>query len=356
MTSKFVTRTEPGGGILRPMIIRPERASIDVATMRGLEIGPLAAPRIRKDEGPVRYLDHASAAELRQKYAVTQVIEHHLDDIVDVDYVIGKDRTISETVRQDGPFDYVMASHVIEHIPDPISWMDDLTHVLKPGGIVSLIIPDKRYSFDINRGLTEISDLVDAYLRRLRQPSFRQVYDFHSKAIASSVDAAAVWAGTADAALARRDDVDDPDAAALQFCRRMQESDDFVDVHCNVFTPDSFLALFEKLAHLALIQFEIAAFFPTDFNSLEFYVSLRLLDPVTDAALRLERQRASLALARADAFDDLGTDSADGATAVPHAAQIPVTMRVSQLERRALVLKREAMEWMRTTAKRLTHR
>jgi hypothetical protein len=182
------------------------------------------------------------------------------------------------------------------------------------------------------------------------------VYDFHSKAIAGSVDAAAIWAGTADSALARRDAVDDPDAAALQFCRRMQESDDFVDVHCNVFTPDSFLELFEKLAHLELIQFEIAAFFPTDFNSLEFYVSLRLLDPATDAASRLERQGASLARARADAVDGHGTNGADDVATAAQAAQIPVTMRVSQLERRALVLKREAMAWMRTAASRLTHR
>src|ERR1022692_3161571 len=52
-----------------PSRVRPERAAIDVAHMRGLEIGPLASPRVRKDEGPVRYVDHASAEELKQKYA-----------------------------------------------------------------------------------------------------------------------------------------------------------------------------------------------------------------------------------------------------------------------------------------------
>ena len=120
---------------------RRELAAIDVARMRGLEIGPLAAPRVRKNQGPVRYLDHASTAELRRKYADDPVIKHRLDDIVDVDYVIGENAAISDVVAADTPFDYVIASHVFEHIPDPIGWMRDLTHVLHPGGILSLIIP-----------------------------------------------------------------------------------------------------------------------------------------------------------------------------------------------------------------------
>jgi hypothetical protein len=49
--------------------MRPELAAIDVESIHGLEIGPLASPRVRKDEGPVRYVDHATAAELKEKYA-----------------------------------------------------------------------------------------------------------------------------------------------------------------------------------------------------------------------------------------------------------------------------------------------
>ncbi len=221
-----------------PAPTRPELDAINVATMRGLEIGPLASPRVRKDEGPVRYVDHASAAELKEKYATDAGMEGRLDEIVDVDYVLGKSTTISEATAEDAPFDYVIASHVIEHIPDTIGWLDDLTHVLRVGGILSLVIPDKRYCFDINRSPTEISDLVDGNLRQLRQPSFRQAFDFYSKAIGGTVDTAAVWAGTADYSLAVRQDFANPDLAALEACRRMLVSDEFVDVHCHVFTPE----------------------------------------------------------------------------------------------------------------------
>jgi SAM-dependent methyltransferase len=321
---------------------RHDLAMIDIAHMRGLEIGPLATPRVHKEEGPVRYLDHASAAELREKYATNQGMRDRLDRIVDVDYVIGGDKSISDVVAPDAPFDYVIGSHVIEHIPDPVSWLADVATILSPGGIVSLVVPDKRYCFDINRALTDASDIVDAYLRQLRRPSYRQAYDFFSQAI--TVDTGAVWAGTADYTGVVRTDFPDADVASFDACKRMQTSDEFVDVHCHVFTPDSFLALFEKLARLGLIDYEVAAFVPTPYNTFEFYVSLRLLDASQDRAALLARQLASVARCGAPApVADRGRRSDRSAKAF---------MEVSQLEGRALVFKRKSLESVRSAIRR----
>jgi SAM-dependent methyltransferase len=327
-----------------PAQVRPELAALDVTRMRGLEIGPLASPRVRKTDGSVLYVDHASTAELKRKYSSDQGMRGRLDEIVDVDYVIGDGQTIAELVAPEAPFDYVIASHVIEHIPDPLGWMADLAHVLRPGGILSLVIPDKRYCFDINRSLTEISDLVDANLRHLRQPTYRQTYDFYSKALIDLVDTAAVWAGTADYSLVVPQDCDDPDAAALDACLRMQQSDAFVDVHCQVFTPDSFLALFEKLMHLGLVDFEIAEFFPTQVNTLEFHVSLRLLASSGDRKAMLQSQRAALARVRARLRASVSLSAAS--------ERRLVTMPVSQLEERLLLYKRHAIGRVRATLKR----
>jgi SAM-dependent methyltransferase len=254
---------------------RHDLTCIDVRTMRGLEIGPLASPRIHKDQGPVFYVDHADAEGLRQKYATDPDMRHRLDEIVDVDYVIGDSQGLHDTVSAGGPFDYVIASHVIEHLPDPVSWLADVASTLRVGGVLSLAIPDKRYCFDCNRRPTDISELVDSYLRRLRQPSFRQAYDFIAKGISGEVDTAAVWAGTKSYAGVTRSDVENPDVAALELCRSIAKADAFVDIHCSVFTPASFLELYEKLVHLDLIDFEIAYFAPTEVNKLEFFVSLR---------------------------------------------------------------------------------
>jgi hypothetical protein len=328
-----------------------ELAAIDVTHMRGLEIGPLASPRVRKDQGAVWYLDHASAAELKQKYSPDPTMQGRLDEIVELDYVITEKSTIWEVVAEDAPFDYVIAAHVIEHIPDPIGWMADLTHVLRPGGILSLVIPDKRYCFDINRSLTEISDLVDANLRQLRQPSYRQAFDFHSKAICGTVDTAAVWAGTADYSLAVRQDYDDPEAAALNLCRMMETSDEFLDLHCHVFTPESFLSLIEKLARLDLIDYEVADFFPTELNAFEFFVSLRLLDASAGGDSLSSKQLASLAR-----FRDGEGHPATTTGAKPPGVNKGVTrlenMEVSPLEKRVLDFKRNNLERIRAMLRR----
>jgi SAM-dependent methyltransferase len=325
--------------LANPRPQRPELAVIDVAQMSGLEIGPLASPRVRKDEGRVRYVDHASAAELRQKYATNEGMRNRLDEIVDVDYVLGESTKISEAVAHDAPFDYVIASHVIEHIPDPVSWMDDLTRVLRPGGILSLVVPDKRYCFDVNRSLTEISDLVDANLRLLRQPSYRQAYDFYAKSIGGMVDPAEAWDG-ADYTSVVRQDFADPDVAALDACRRMQVSNEFVDVHCHVFTPGSFLGLVEKLARLGLMDYEVAAFFPTARYNFEFYVSLRLLDAHAYRDSLLRSQLASITRARTDDPPPIDAQS-----------QL-VLMAVSPLEERLLTVKRRTLARLRAPLKR----
>jgi hypothetical protein len=329
---------------LEAKLPRHELACIDIAGMRGLEIGPLATPRVHKYEGQIFYVDHTDTDGLRKKYSNDPDMQHRLEEIVDVDYVVGETQGIYEAVANDAPFDYVIASHLIEHIPDPISWFADVAKVLSIGGILSLVIPDKRYCFDINRRTTEMSDLIDAYLRRLRRPSFRQVYDFLSKEISGEVDTAAVWAGTTDYSDVVRSDVGDPDVAALAFCRTMEDSAEFLDVHCSVFTPDSFLELYEKLARLGLIDFEIAYFAPTELNALEFYASLRRMDQSLGRESMIERQLASLLRCRPEGrvFAHRSVSSVVG----------PMTLEISAAEFKLITTKRRVLDRLRMVIRR----
>lgn len=237
------------------------RSQIDVTNWTGVEIGPLTRPMIRRDEGRVFYIDHASTEELRGKYSG----QPHIDTsaIVDVDFVWGE-RTLSQCVGGQR-FDYCIASHVIEHVPDLIGWLNEIDEILKPGGILSLGIPDKRYTFDIWRKLSGRRDVYAAHIFRQRKPSPLQVFDHFSHYV--EVDAVALWSGhppPPQPAQSRR---------ALQHAMTALRT--YVDAHCWVFTPASFRMLLGKLVAGGWVSFEIVAFFETEPNNAEFFVSLR---------------------------------------------------------------------------------
>jgi SAM-dependent methyltransferase len=252
-------------------------ALIDVAAMRGLEIGALNRPRVRKDQGPIHYLDHFSTDELRARYLANEHMRSQLDTIVEVDFVQRDGMSLAECIGDAEPMDYVIGSHLIEHVPNPIGWLHEVAALLRPGGILSLVVPDKRFSFDCNRAETQMRDWIDWYLRDLHVPSFTHLYDFFANVVTidGTVDTPGIWAGTASYDGVRRSDVPDPDRAALEICIDHRTRGEYVDVHGSVYTPAGFLALLETTTRLGLLDFEVAAFESTARNELEFFVGLR---------------------------------------------------------------------------------
>jgi len=59
--------------------------------------------------------------------------------------------------------DYVASSHVIEHVPNPVSAFVEWYRVLRPGGIIYMVVPDKRYTFDHPRDLTTCEHLMSDF-------------------------------------------------------------------------------------------------------------------------------------------------------------------------------------------------
>ena len=56
--------------------------------------------------------------------------------------------------------DFVIASHVLEHLPFPLAALRQWYEVLRPGGVLLLKIPDKRYTFDLRRRRTPLQHLI----------------------------------------------------------------------------------------------------------------------------------------------------------------------------------------------------
>lgn len=61
------------------------------------------------------------------------------------------------------PYDFVFASHVLEHIVNPLKGLDEVNKVLRPGGYCILVLPFKDNTFDHRRPITEFKELKEHY-------------------------------------------------------------------------------------------------------------------------------------------------------------------------------------------------
>ncbi len=242
---------------------------IDLAASTGLEIGPLHAPLVRRTESNIRYVDYASTEVLRASFRHPNADPC---DIVDVDIVWGE-RPLGDCIAE--PVDFVLASHVIEHVPDLIGWLLEVRGALRPGGILGLAAPDRRHTFDLRRPVSTPGEMVEAYLRRHRAPSLHQIFD--AAALSKDTEDAAEWRlgksyrGVPAEVMRRLPD-------ALDMVRALATEPRYIDAHCWVFTPESFLDSLEMLSRLGLLPYTVDAFFPTEPGSIEFQVRLRADD------------------------------------------------------------------------------
>lgn len=257
-------------------------ASLGTLAGTGLEIGALHHPIVDRAEARVLYVDHADTATLHRKYADHE----NVGEMVDVDVVWGDGR-LADALGDRGPIDWVIASHVMEHTPNLVGWLDELADVMRDGSILSLAVPDKRYCFDIRRRETDPADVVGAWLADSRRPSLATVYEFYARI--TQVDAVEAWAGSYE-----RDAADDNVELGLEWARKAAATHDYVDVHCWTFTPTSFVSMLRTLYRIGLTSFRVVAFTPTQFGEPEFFCALERLPRQLDDPERRRLQMASL--------------------------------------------------------------
>lgn len=112
----------------------------------GIEVGALHSPIVVPKSAKVKYVDIASTEDLRKKY---HDIGHR--EIVKVD-IVDNGEELSQI--PDASQDFVIANGFIEHCQNPLKTIQTFMRVLKHQGILYLAIPDKRYTFDIERPVT----------------------------------------------------------------------------------------------------------------------------------------------------------------------------------------------------------
>jgi SAM-dependent methyltransferase len=252
----------------RSCLTRKEKllAGINQKDSLGVEIGALCRPFLLKEDGPVIYVDHADTQTLRDKYKDDPNVDANA--IVEVGAVWGAATLVQALGEKQ--VDYVVASHVIEHVPDLIAWLSELRSVLNPGGEVRLIVPDKRFTFDYFREETRIASVLYSNLIHARIPQPQILIDYCINV--AKVDCMSAWKAPLDPfSTERHHDL----KTALDVARDCLENGSYHDVHCWVFSPRSFARLFREMAELDLIELACGNFFDTARNDMEFFVSLK---------------------------------------------------------------------------------
>lgn len=60
-------------------------------------------------------------------------------------------------------YDFLLSCHCLEHVANPIKALKRWNEVLKPGGSIALVLPNKEHCFDINRPYTGLEHLKEDY-------------------------------------------------------------------------------------------------------------------------------------------------------------------------------------------------
>jgi len=226
----------------------------------GLEIGPAHAPIAPKAAGfHVHVLDHASREQLIEKYR-----EHGVDltKIEPVDF-IWDGRPFPELVGRTCTYDWIIASHVIEHSTDLVGFLNDCDALLKSDGVLSLAIPDMRWCFDHFRAPSSLGRVIDAAQTGRRAHSAGSAAEYFLDVVQKGGRLG--WSKGETGEYALRHSVGEAK-------RAMTEKTAYLDIHEWCFTPTSFRLLVRDLLDLELIQLKELAFHPTSGH--EFYVTL----------------------------------------------------------------------------------
>lgn len=245
---------------------------------RILELGPLNRPIADKHTYPnAFYCDIRSTEEVKALYsgndylAATGIMVN-TEEIVPIDYVVkdGYSKSLSHVEK----FDYVIASHVMEHVDDLIFVLQDIAKLLKPGGIFYIVYPDKRYCFDHFRTSASFRDAYHVF-RQGAKNNAPMVLDFYFSVVPEN-DASLFWGK--DGLLNELPRA--PFANAVAHYERALVGERMEDVHYWPFTDMDFLKFLYDCTRAGLLPFHCVSFQPCVQNDQQFMIALQL-DPST---------------------------------------------------------------------------
>ncbi len=92
---------------------------------------------------------------------------------------------------KDNSYDFMLSSHVIEHIANPIKAIEEWKRVIKENGHLFIIVPFRDKTYDRKRPLTTIEHLIEDYINQTEESDtthIEEVIHLHDLTVDSTVN------------------------------------------------------------------------------------------------------------------------------------------------------------------------
>jgi len=146
---------------------------------------------------------------------------------------------------KDSSLAYVATSHVIEHVANPLSALLEWYRVLQHKGIIYMVVPDRRKTFDHPRPLTSIDHIIEDYKNKVTQVDGTHIEDF-----VLGVD----WSQFSPATPEHL--IDEEKQKLLNSYKENISKQFEINIHFHTFEPETVVALFNKAAEVLNIAGE----------------------------------------------------------------------------------------------------
>jgi len=83
---------------------------------------------------------------------------------------------------KDNSYDFLLASHCLEHCANPLKTVREWLRVIRPGGVLLVVLPDKRFTFDHKRNTTLFAHiLIDLHnnISECDLTHLEEIFSFH---------------------------------------------------------------------------------------------------------------------------------------------------------------------------------
>jgi SAM-dependent methyltransferase len=222
-------------------ILKYLNESIDFS-MAGLEVAPYFSPCLSKSEYRVFYTDYIDNDAIRAKAAENPDMAGFA--VPEIDFVWPPGAALKECMKGVNQFGYVVASHVMEHVPNPVGWLNELASTMAVGGRIALFLPDRRYNNDYRRRETSFAQMIEWWIEQPTAPTVGQVVDFMEHSLTLLFDEPVDWHDPVAVAAIQ---THYPTADIISTGVALYNNRPYIDVHCTVWTVDSFRSVFERL-------------------------------------------------------------------------------------------------------------